>query len=97
MSKEMLQVPCKVFDYTDDYRYMTFSGIKIRHLADIHMLGRTFVFYQNTADGKKYIEEKISNKISDVIYGDDLLIYIDDDNLFLTILNVLQKELKETP
>ena len=85
----------KIYNYVDEERIYETNGIKYKHLGTIYWKERTFIVYQinfNTPEAITFIEELISNKISDNLFGQNNLIYIEDETEWLTLVQIAQKE-----
>lgn len=91
-----------VFNYIDENRIYTESGVAMKHLGTIIIGSRKFVIYEvndpKTAEPLRFIEELISTKFgSDLLFGADQLIKIEDEKLWLQLMKIATKEGILTP
>lgn len=80
------------YNYTQDARFDEINGVRVQWLGMLVQGSRQFMIYKTPHDDKNYIEEKISQRISDRFYGDDQLVYIADDKLWMLLMKIAQRE-----
>ena len=82
----------RVVSYKEDDRIYDYNGISFTHLATVYLDGKTYIAYKVLIDGSTYVEELLQSKVSDAIFGEDQLKYIEDDKIWTKIVMALQKE-----
>ena len=82
----------RVVNYKEDNRIYDYNGISFVHLATVYLNGKTYIAYKVLIDGSTYVEELLQSKVSDAIFGEDQLKYIEDDKIWTKIVMALQKE-----
>lgn len=83
-------IQAEVFNYIDKEIFLTDpNGMQFQHLGSIVIKNKIFIVYR--AGGHNYIEEKVTNLLSEKILGEDKLKYISNDKVYNFLTQVAHK------
>jgi len=82
----------QVYNFTSEERIYEDNGVKFQHLGTIKIKERIFIIYKVLSSQKIYIEEAVSNKLTDNLVDIAHLKVIEDDNLWKMLILIARKE-----